>query len=94
MATTNKDINQIENVRRIENFAIGAMNGLCMELTHGVYPHDDIYGGYCTLKRRHIAHRAWFLNIWHRDAISKNGRIAYVISPLRITKTFWYPRTK
>ncbi len=26
------------------------MNGLAMELTHAVYPHDEIYGQYCTLE--------------------------------------------
>ena len=30
------------------------MNGLAMELTHAVYPHDEIYGQYCTLEE-HIA---------------------------------------
>lgn len=44
------DINQIENVRRFENFGKDRMNGLAMELTHAVYPHDEIYGKYCTLQ--------------------------------------------
>lgn len=26
------------------------MQGLCMEMTHAVYPHDQIYGKYCTLE--------------------------------------------
>ncbi|HXW53908.1 MAG TPA: SRPBCC family protein [Myxococcota bacterium] len=26
------------------------MNSLCMELTHAVYAHDDVYGPYCTLE--------------------------------------------
>jgi hypothetical protein len=44
------DINQIPNVRRIENFPKDDMNALAMELTHAVYPHDEIYDRYCTLE--------------------------------------------
>lgn len=48
------DVNQIPNVRRFENFSKDEMNGLCLELTHSVYPHDEIFGRYCTLEE-HIA---------------------------------------
>ena len=44
------DINTITNVRRVENFDKDEMQGLAMELTHAVYPHDQIYGKYCTLE--------------------------------------------
>lgn len=44
------DINDIPNVRRFENFGKDRMNGLAMEMTHAVYPHDEIYGRYCTLE--------------------------------------------
>ena len=44
------DINTIENVRRVENFEKDEMQGLAMELTHAVYPHDQIYGKYCTIE--------------------------------------------
>ena len=44
------DINAIPNVRRIENFSKDDMQALAMELTHAVYPHDEIYGQYCTLE--------------------------------------------
>ncbi len=44
------DINTIENVRRFENFTKDDMQGLCMEMTHAVYPHDRVYGKYCTLE--------------------------------------------
>ena len=47
---TQDDINQIPNVRRFENFSKDEMNGFAMELTHAVYPHDEIYGKYCTLE--------------------------------------------
>ena len=43
-------LNQLANVRRIENFSKEEMNSLAMELTHAVYPHDEIYGRYCTLE--------------------------------------------
>ena len=44
------DINAIPGVRRIENFPKEDMNALALELTHSVYPHDEIYGKYCTLE--------------------------------------------
>ncbi len=44
------DINEIPNVRRFENFPKDEMNAHCMELTHAVYPHDELYGKYCTLE--------------------------------------------
>jgi uncharacterized protein YndB with AHSA1/START domain len=44
------DINAIPNVRRIENFPKDDMQALAMELTHAVYPHDEVYGQYCTLQ--------------------------------------------
>ncbi len=50
MPTISHDINAIPNVRRIENFPKDEMNAYCMELTHAVYPHEEIYGQYCTLE--------------------------------------------
>jgi len=44
------DINTIENVRRFENFTKDDMQGFCMEMTHAVYPHDKVFGKYCTLE--------------------------------------------
>jgi hypothetical protein len=46
-----EDINQIPNVRRFENFSKDEMTALAMDLTHGVYPHEDVYGSYCTLEQ-------------------------------------------
>lgn len=43
-------LDDIPNLRRIENFPKEEMNALAMELTHAVYPHDDVYGQYCTLE--------------------------------------------
>ncbi len=50
MPTTTVDINSIPNVRRIENFPKDEMQAHAMELTHSVYPHEEIYGSYCTLE--------------------------------------------
>ncbi|HVJ88765.1 MAG TPA: hypothetical protein VM580_03110 [Labilithrix sp.] len=50
MSSTITDINQIPNVRRFENFPKDEMQAHAMELTHAVYPHDEIYGQYCTLE--------------------------------------------
>jgi hypothetical protein len=44
------EIDRLPNVRRIENFPKDEMQALAMELTHAAYPHDEIYGGYCTLE--------------------------------------------
>lgn len=44
------DVSRIPGVRRIENFPKEAMNAAAMELTHSVYPHDEVYGQYCTLE--------------------------------------------
>lgn len=43
-------IDTIPNVRRIESFSKDEMNALAMDLTHAVYPHDDVYGKYCSLE--------------------------------------------
>lgn len=50
MVTTKIDINKIAGVRRIENCPLPEMNNIAMELTHSVYPHDEIYGNYCTIE--------------------------------------------
>lgn len=44
------DVSAIPGVRRIENFPKDSMNAAAMELTHSVYPHDEVYGQYCTLE--------------------------------------------
>jgi hypothetical protein len=43
-------IDQIPNLRRIENFTKEQMTAYAMELTHAVYPHEDVYGRYCTIE--------------------------------------------
>ena len=40
----------IPGLRRIEAFLPDEMNELCLELTHAVYPHDEIYGPTCTVQ--------------------------------------------
>ena len=44
------DINAIPGVRRIENFPKNDMSALCVDLTHAVYPHEQVYGQYCSLQ--------------------------------------------
>jgi hypothetical protein len=44
------DVNAIPGLRRIENFSKDEMNAAAMELTHSVYPHEDVYGRYCTIE--------------------------------------------
>jgi hypothetical protein len=50
LAIASVDLDSIPNVRRIENFSKDEMNALAMEMTHAVYPHDEIYGRFCTLE--------------------------------------------
>jgi hypothetical protein len=54
MSIADLDINAIPNVRRFENFSKDEMNGLCLDMTHSVYPHDEVFGKYCTLEA-HVA---------------------------------------
>lgn len=50
MTAVTNDINQIPGVRRIENFPKDDMNAVCLEMTHAVYPHEEVYGKYCSLE--------------------------------------------
>ena len=50
MGLTTEDLNKIENVRRIENCPFFEMRELALDLTHSVYPHDEVYGDYCTVE--------------------------------------------
>ena len=50
MSPDSTDLTGIPNLRRFENFPKADMNGLAMELTHAVYPHDQMFGKYCTLE--------------------------------------------
>jgi hypothetical protein len=45
-----QNIDRIANVRRFENFTKDEMQSFAMELTHAVYPHEEIYGKYCTIQ--------------------------------------------
>lgn len=53
MATTlaiPPEIDQLPNVHRFENCPKDKMVGLAMEMTHAVYPHDEVYGEFCTVE--------------------------------------------
>jgi hypothetical protein len=50
MQTYQSAIDNLIGVRRIENCSKEEMTGLAMEMTHAVYPHDQIYGQYCTVQ--------------------------------------------
>jgi hypothetical protein len=43
-------IDRLPGVHRIENCSKEEMTSLAMEMTHAVYPHDQIYGQYCTVQ--------------------------------------------
>jgi hypothetical protein len=44
------NIHQIPNLLRVETFPKEQMIARSMELTHAVYPHDEVYGQYCTIE--------------------------------------------
>ena len=44
------ELRNIPHLTRIETVDKEQMTGLAMDLTHGVYPHDQIYGQYCTIQ--------------------------------------------
>ncbi len=50
MHTSQLAIDNLIGVRRIENCSKEEMTGLAMEMTHAVYPHDQICGQYCTIQ--------------------------------------------
>ena len=43
-------IDNIENLKRVENTDKDEMGGIVADLTHAVYPHDEVYGGYCPIQ--------------------------------------------
>ena len=43
-------LNKIENLKRIENTGKDEMGGIVADLTHAVYPHDEVYGDYCPIQ--------------------------------------------
>ncbi len=57
MNTNTKDIQNpsgnpdtIDGVVRVETTVPSEMEAMCMEMTHAVYPHDKVYGNYCTIE--------------------------------------------
>jgi hypothetical protein len=41
---------EIEGVTRVETHPMNVMMPKVMEMTHSVYPHDDVYGQFCTVQ--------------------------------------------
>jgi hypothetical protein len=50
MKTDSMAIDQLPGVNRIENCTKEKMTSLAMEMTHAVYPHDQVYGQYCSVQ--------------------------------------------
>ena len=44
------EISRIPGLKRIETFSRDEMGALCMERTRAVYPHDQVYGRFCTIE--------------------------------------------
>lgn len=43
-------IDALPGVHRIENCPKDRLTSLAMEMTHAVYPHDQVYGDYCSIQ--------------------------------------------
>jgi hypothetical protein len=50
MTTNLASIESLPGLRRIENCTKEEMTSLAMEMTHAVYPHDQVYGEYCSIQ--------------------------------------------
>lgn len=46
----NNHVESISGLRRVENTNKTEMGGLMADITHAVYPHDQIYGDYCPIQ--------------------------------------------
>ncbi|MGE3610578.1 MAG: SRPBCC family protein [Bacteriovoracaceae bacterium] len=44
------NIQSIPNLKRVENTSKNEMSGIMADLTHTVYPHDQIYGDFCPIQ--------------------------------------------
>src|SRR5438093_5040497 len=50
MKTDLTAIDRLPGVNRVENCDKEQMTSLAMEMTHAVYPHDEVYGQYCSIQ--------------------------------------------
>lgn len=50
MTTNPVSSESLPGVRRIENCTKEELTSLVMEMTHAVYPHDQVYGEYCSVQ--------------------------------------------
>jgi hypothetical protein len=44
------DLASIDGLKRIESFSREQMQDWCLEQTRAVYPHDEVYGRFCTIE--------------------------------------------
>ena len=49
MSEASSTLADIPGLMRIENTGKEELTAHCMELTHAVYPHHQVYGQYCTI---------------------------------------------
>jgi hypothetical protein len=50
MSRVENQIEAIPELKRIENTSKAEMMGILSELTHAVYPHEQVYGDYCPIQ--------------------------------------------
>lgn len=50
MSTILDDLNSLPGVYRVENCSKDQLTSMAMEMSHAVYPHDQVYGDYCPIQ--------------------------------------------
>lgn len=50
MTTVLDSLDLLPGVHRVEKCPKEQLTSLAMEMTHAVYPHDEVYGDYCTIQ--------------------------------------------
>jgi hypothetical protein len=50
MKTVLDAFDRLPGVNRIEHCPMDRLTSLAMEMTHAVYPHDEVYGNYCSIQ--------------------------------------------
>jgi len=50
MSNASRQLADIPNLVRCESTPRDELFAMCAEMTHAVYPHDQVYGDYCTLQ--------------------------------------------
>ena len=50
MSSYTPQLSDIQGLKRIEEFDRDQMGDFCLDQTRAVYPHEQVYGRYCTIE--------------------------------------------